>query len=93
MDIHPLYNSAQSTRAQKECSRPLHSIVVVVALVWVGLLMLVRLRGETLLGGAARMLGLFVWGLLSALKCVRRGVLAAPRAVYRICTPWSWAHL
>ena len=55
-------------------------VAVVVAWVWVGLLMLVRLRGGTLVGGAARMLGLFVWGLLSAqVRASRhRGVLAAP---------------
>ena len=41
-------------------------IAGIVAAVWAGLLLLVRLRGGTLLGGAARMLDLFVWGLISA---------------------------
>lgn len=51
----------------------------IVALVWVGLLLLVRLRGGTLLGGAKRMLDLFVWGMLSA------QVRASCLRVHRIC--------
>jgi hypothetical protein len=41
-------------------------IAAAVAVVWLGLLVLVRLRGGTLVGGARRMLQLGVWGLMTA---------------------------
>lgn len=47
----------------------LYIIIVIfagVTAVWTGLLLLVRLRGGTLIGGALRMVDLAVWGLLSA---------------------------
>lgn len=55
-------------------------IMGIVAAVWAGLLLLVRLRGGTLLGGAARMLDLFVWGLISA----------QVRAISELVVGWRW---
>lgn len=63
-----------------------------VALVWAGLLLLVRLRGGTILGGAARMLDLFVWGLLSAqvrVASVFRHAWAVRLLV--MMTSWHWS--
>ena len=37
------------------------ALVVIVLVVWIGLLLLVRLRGGTLTGGASRMASLGVW--------------------------------
>lgn len=41
-------------------------LAAVVAVVYVGLVLLVHFRGGTLTGGAVRMLSLFVWGLQAA---------------------------
>lgn len=44
----------------------LFAIIGAVAVVYIGLLLLVRFRGGTLLGGSVRMVDLGIWALLSA---------------------------
>ena len=41
------------------------ALAVIVVVVWIGLLLLVRLRGGTLTGGASRMASLGVWGFMT----------------------------
>ena len=46
------------------------ALAVVVVFVWIGLLLLVRLRGGTLTGGASRMASLGVWGFMTVQVCL-----------------------
>ena len=48
------------------------AVVGFVALVWLSLVLVVRLRGGTLAGGAIRMVDLAVWTLLSIQVCIAR---------------------
>lgn len=61
------------------------TICGIVAAVWAGLQLLVRLRGGTLVGGAVRMIDLGVWGLLSAQVRSASVVLCRQLAECPIC--------